>query len=307
MREERVTFFSEGTAVAGILRSPDELHDPGPGIVQGPGWLGLADADLYVRYHEALTAAGFTLLIFDYRGFGDSAGDRGSLSPTIQLQDLINAVTYLALREEVEAEQIGVFGSGGTGGGNAILLAAVDARVRCAVGQVPVADGSDWLRRMRTPQQWEEFLGRLALDRAHRAINGTGERVHPREEIMIPSAERRTTSVKRDVDGRIPTEVPLAAADEILRYRPIDVVGLIAPRPLLIVAVDADTVTPDDHATDLYAAAGPPKKLIMQFNTTHYAAYDQYGAEVIPHIVSWFQAAFNGESIPASELVEVGR
>ena len=51
------------------------------------------------------------------------------LSPHRQLQDLDNAVTYLETRDDVDADAIGIFGSGGTGGGNAILLAAADAAV----------------------------------------------------------------------------------------------------------------------------------------------------------------------------------
>lgn len=305
MREQRVSFFSEGTRVAGILRRPDDQHGPTPGIVQGPGWLGLADAKLYVRYHQALTDAGMAVLIFDYRGFGDSEGDRGTLSPAMQLQDLINAVSYLEADDAVDPSAIGVFGSGGTGGGNALLLAAADPRVRCAVSQVPVADGGDWLRRMRTPAEWAAFQERLAVDRARRVASGEGERVHPREEIMIPTAERRATTVKRDVDGRIPTSVPLSAADEILRYRPVDVAGLLSPRPLMVIAVEGDNVTPTDHATALYEAAGSPKKLIMQRNTTHYAAYERYGDQVIPQIVEWFEACFRGDTPETDEVVEV--
>ena len=74
MKHTEVEFHSEGDRIAAIWRTPDT---PGPyrAIVQGPGWLGLKDAKLYVRYHEALTAAGFAVLVFDYRGFGDSGGD----------------------------------------------------------------------------------------------------------------------------------------------------------------------------------------------------------------------------------------
>ena len=122
---------------------------------------------------------------------------------------------------------------------------------------------------------------------------------------MVPTAERRATTVKRDVDGRIPTSVPLAAADEILRYRPIDVVGNIAPRGLMLVAVEGDDVTPADHATRLFEAAGSPKKLIMQRNTTHYAAYEKYGDRVIPQIVEWFDVCLNGDGPAVGDIVEV--
>ena len=59
MKSTEVEFTSEGDRIAAIWRTPDEVTGPLRAIVQGPGWLGLKDAKLYVRYHEALTAAGF--------------------------------------------------------------------------------------------------------------------------------------------------------------------------------------------------------------------------------------------------------
>lgn len=287
MRTTPVTFYSEGHRIDALWRTPEDGIGPFRAIVQGPGWLGLKDSKLYVRYHEALTAAGFGVLIFDYRGFGDSEGDRGIISPAWQLQDLINAVTYLTTRDDVVADAIGVFGSGGTGGGNAVLLAAADPRVKAAVSQVPVADGRDWLHRMRSESEWLAFLNELAADRKRRVVEGAGRRVHPREEIMVPSAERRTTTVKADVDGRIPTDVPLACADEILNYQPL-VAASTLTAPLLVIGVEGDATTPTDHAEALYAAACGPKELIIQRHTTHYAAYDQYWEQTTPRIVEWF-------------------
>jgi dipeptidyl aminopeptidase/acylaminoacyl peptidase len=282
-----VEFFSEGERISALWRTPDSSTGSLRAIVQGPGWLGLKDAKLYVRYHEALTEAGFGVLVIDYRGFGDSGGPK-ELSPRVQLEDLLNAVTYLTTRDDVDADAIGVFGTGGTGGGNAILLAAADRRVRAAVSQVPVSDGEDWLHRMRSESDWLAFLASLETDRKERVITGKGRRVHPREEIMVPSAERRTTTVKADVDDKIPNDVALAAADEILAYKPIDAArGL--ETPLLLIGIEGDAVTPTDHAVQLYDAASGPKKLVMQRHTTHYAAYDRYWTSVTPLIVDWFE------------------
>lgn len=302
MRERQIRFFSEGVVVAATLRLPD-IEETYPGIVQGPGWLGLRDAKLYLPYHQALTEAGFAVLIFDYRGFGDSEGDRHTLSPGMQLQDLINAVTYLSTRPDIDADRIGVFGSGGTGGGNAVLLAAHDHRVRCAVSQVPVADGEDWLHRMRREHEWYEFLARLEEDRRQRVLTGQGEMVHPREEIMVPTPERRATKVKADVDDRIPTRVPLAAAEEIIAYKPIEVAHLA--RNLMVIGVEDDAVTPTDHAIALYEAAPAPNRLIMQRNTTHYAAYAQYGDVVIPQIVSWYQTHLRARAVETIDQAAV--
>jgi hypothetical protein len=252
--------------------------------------MGLKDANLYLRYHEALTAAGFAVLIFDYRGFGDSGGRTDILLPSMQLEDLINAVTYLASRDDIDSDNIGTFGSGGTGGGNAILLAATDSRVGCAVAQVPVADGEDWLHRMRSEHEWLTFLERLEADRVTRVTTGTSELVHPREDIMVPTPERRATTVKSDVDSRTPTSVELRSAEAILAYKPIEVVARISPRALMIIGVENDAVTPTDHAIALYDEAGEPKRLILQRHTTHYAAYAKYGDEVVPQIVEWFDS-----------------
>lgn len=296
MREDLVNFYSEGVRVAGILRRPSGTG-PFAGVVQGPGWLGLKNAKLYVPYHEALTAAGFAVLIFDYRGFGDSDGDRHTLSPQMQLEDLANAVTFLQTLDDVDDHRIGVFGSGGTGGGNAVLLAAHDRRVRCAVSQVPVADGEDWLRRMRREYEWYELLHRIDRDRRRRVVTGDGEFVHPREEIMIPTPEREKTQVKKDVDDRIPTSVPLRAAESLMAYRPIDSVSRVCN--LLVIGVEDDAVTPTDHALALYERAAEPKKLILQRDTTHYAAYSQYADVVIPQIVDWFETHLTAAVVEA--------
>ncbi|CAA0128089.1 Uncharacterised protein [Mycolicibacterium vanbaalenii] len=287
MRTTPVTFYSEGQRLAALWRTPDEMSGPVRAIVQGPGWLGLKDANLYVRYHEALTAAGFGVFVFDYRGFGESEGDRGYLSPSWQLTDLVNAVTYLTTREDVIADAIGVFGTGGTGGGNAVLLAAKDKRIKAAVSQVPVADGDDWLHRMRSESDWLAFLADLEADRRIRVVEGSGRMVHPREEIMVPTAERRTTKVKADVDDRIPSSVPLSCAEEIRAYRPLEAAAGMTT-PLLVIGVDKDATTPTDHAVALYDAAAGPKELILQRNTTHYAAYDKYWEQTTPRIVGWF-------------------
>jgi dipeptidyl aminopeptidase/acylaminoacyl peptidase len=104
---------------------------------------------------------------------------------------------------------------------------------------------------------------------------------------MLPSAERRASSVKADVDRRVPSEVWLAAADEILDYRPIDAAARLQV-PLLVIAVEGDATTPTDHAVQLYEAARGPRALIMQRDTSHYAAYERYGGVVAPRIVDWF-------------------
>jgi hypothetical protein len=104
---------------------------------------------------------------------------------------------------------------------------------------------------------------------------------------MVETPERRATNVKADVDARIPTEVPLRCAEAILEYRPIDAAARVSG--LMVIGVEDDAVTPTDHSIRLYEAALRPKRLVMQRETTHYAAYKRYGPQVIPLMVEWLQ------------------
>ncbi|MHB8618098.1 MAG: alpha/beta hydrolase [Chloroflexota bacterium] len=287
MRTEDVTFYSERQRLSALWRTPDQRTGPLRAVVQGPGWLGLKDGELYVRYHQALVEAGFGVLIFDYRGFGDSGGDPTHFSCRNQLQDLLNAVTYLTTRDDVNADCLGVFGSGGTGAGNAVLLAEADPRIRAAVAQLPVADGADWLHRMRSEYEWLALLEALAQDRKQRVVTGKSRLVNPKEDIMVPTPERRATNMKADVDSRVPIAVELAAVDDILGYRPIEAAARLKT-PLMVIAVENDATTPTDHAVRVYEAARGPKVLLMQRHTSHYAAYDKYWTATTPKIVDWF-------------------
>lgn len=286
MRSQTVEYFSGRQRVRALWRTPD-TDGPYRAIIQGPGWYGLKDAKDYDRYHQAFTAAGFAVLSIDYRGFGESEGERGIVDPNSQLDDLINGVTYLTTRDDVLGGAIGAYATGGTGGGNVVLLAAADPRVRVVISQVPVADGRDWLHRMRTEWEWIEYQRELEEDRRRRVLTGESKLVHPREEIMVQTPERRATGFKKDVDGKNPTAVPLAMVDPLLRYRPLDAArGLRTP--LLVIAVDRDATTPTDHAEAIYQAAVGPKKFILQRNSSHYAAYNAYADVITPEMTAWF-------------------
>ena len=307
MSTEEVRFFSGGVRIAGTLKLPETGAAPWPAVVQGPGWLGLRGAKLYHPYHEALLAAGIAVLVFDYRGFGDSEGDATFLDPMTQVADYSAAVTYLETRPEIDARRIGAFGSGGTGGGNAICAAGLDERIRAVVSQVPIADGRDWLHRMRREHEWLEFLASIDADRRTRVTTGEAVMVPPREGIMVPTPERRTTTIKSDVDDKVPKQVALASAEAIFAYRPIDLIERIAPRAVMLIAVEKDATTPEDHSYAMYDRAGSPKRLVVQTGTTHYAAYAQYQSIVNPMIVEWFRRHLvNGEVIVHEDADDTG-
>jgi dipeptidyl aminopeptidase/acylaminoacyl peptidase len=301
VREEIVHFYSEGAKLQGLLRLPDDGDGPFPGLVQGPGWLGLHDGKLYARYHQSFTDAGYAVLVFDYRGFGNSEGEKGLILPLFQADDIRNGVTYLQTRSEIDPNRIGLFGSGGTGGAVPIYVAAVDRRVKCVVSNYAFASGREWLQSMRREYEWLELLKRLDADRKKRVVEGRGEMVSPREELMIVTPERRQTNVKKDVDDRIPETVPLRCAEAIMEFTPEDYVAAISPRAIMFISTEGDAVTPEDQTFRLFEKAGQPKKLILQKETSHYAAYDQYFDEVTPQIIDWYDRHLKYEKVETWE------
>jgi uncharacterized protein len=69
-----------------------------------------------------------------------------------------------------------------------------------------------------------------------------------------------------------PLQAPLGLTIDD-RYRPIDVIGELAPLQLLIVHGEAARVVPPDHATALYEAARPPKTLWLVPGAGHIGAF----------------------------------
>jgi alpha-beta hydrolase superfamily lysophospholipase len=304
VKTDEVRFFSEGTELSALWRTPAAAANGRlPAVVQGPGWFGTKEARLYEPYHRALTKAGIGVLIIDHRGF--RAGDPPeSISLAGQVQDLRNALTYLTTRDDVDAGVLGLFGNGATGAGNVVLAAAVDDRVRAVVAQFPIADGKRWLRGMRRDAEWAEFLEQLAADRAERVRSGRGRLVDPTREITLSSPERERTGVKADIADRVPPRAPLAVADELLTYRPAAAARDVRA-PMLLVALEGDVVTPESHAIDIYDAARCTKSLVMQHGTTHYASYARYGELVREQILDWY--AEHLAHRPLSRQSEAGR
>ena len=117
MRQD-VTFPSAGLNCAGWLYLPDSLEDgeKRPAIIMAHGFSAVKENYL-ANFAEKFEGAGFVVLVFDYRFFGDSEGEpRGHLIPAEQHKDYRDAITWISQRPEVEPERIGIWGSSYSGG-----------------------------------------------------------------------------------------------------------------------------------------------------------------------------------------------
>lgn len=80
----------------------------------------------------------------------------------------------------------------------------------------------------------------------------------------------------------------IAQATVSAGFDPIDYVSKIAPRPLLVVAAEFDTVCFPDLARELFDAAGEPKSWWLVPNAGHLAILDGHERELISRITAFF-------------------
>lgn len=205
---------------------------------------------------------GYVALTFDYRGFGESEGAKRRLIPAEQVHDIHAATTFLSAQDVVDPARLAICGVS-FGGGNAVMAAANDDRLRCVISVNGVADGEDWLRSLRPYWEWRALLRRIEADRVRRAVTGQSEWVDLYE-IMVPDpatreAHRKTFAVAPERHH----DLPLETAEAVIAHRPILVAHRVAPRPALWIHVEGDCLVPMEQSIRMYERAGEPKKLVL--------------------------------------------
>jgi uncharacterized protein len=173
-----------------------------------------------------MPAAGFDVFLFDYRGYGRSAGEPGLDGLE---QDFKAALRTLRAMPEADPERIVVFGQS-LGGALAITALAGDPD-RSDVRALVVEGGFTSLRALAREKLADTWL-------------------------------------------TWPLQWPLSLTIDD-RWRPIDVIGELAPLPVLIIQGEADEVVPRQHGIALFEAAREPKQLWLLPDTRHIQAFER--------------------------------
>jgi uncharacterized protein len=160
-----VSFEAGGMSCAATVYRPGSATSAVGCVVMGNG-ITLTRNDGIPEYATRFADAGFAVLAFDYRHWGESEGEpRRWVSLARQLEDWHAAVNYARGLEGVDAEQIALWGMS-LGGGLALMTAATDPRVPATVALVPVADGLEAWRQPAPPTvtlrlMWRAIRGAL--------------------------------------------------------------------------------------------------------------------------------------------------
>jgi hypothetical protein len=173
-----------------------------------------------------LPAAGFDVLLFDYRGYGRSEG-----VPTLAglHLDFEAALDLLLDAPELAGDNVVVFGQ--SLGGALAITALADS-----------------------PQR--ERVRALVIEGAF-----TGYRSLAREKLA-------------GFWLTWPLQWPLGLTIDD-QYRPIEMIGALAPMPVVVIQGEADQIVPPHHGLALFEAAGEPKALWLVAATGHIQAFAQ--------------------------------
>jgi pimeloyl-ACP methyl ester carboxylesterase len=295
MAETIVSIPSAGLRLHGALGVPADLR-PGEKrsaflVLHGFGTNG--DSEGVRQPTRVLNEFGYVTLRFDMRGCGRSEGEFGRVICLEQVEDLGNALDFLARHPAVDPDRIGVIGSS-FGGAVAVYAAGTNPRIAAVVSNGGWGHGERKFRGQHaTPEAWAKFTAMLEEGRAHRARTGNSLMV-PRDAIVPIPAHVRERLDRQKIEMLAANAVemfPAETAQSMLDFRAEDVVGKIAPRPLLLIHAANDSVTPTEQSIAMFSRAGQPAELHLFSGVDHFL-FNENSARVWTVLRGWLDTYF---------------
>jgi len=309
---EDIDFVSDGDTARGWFFTPEVGEAPYPTVAMAGGWCYVKEL-VQPHYAQFFVDAGFAVLLFDYRNFGSSDGARRQhIDPNMQIEDYKNAISYLETRDDVDASRIGVWGLSYSGG-HALVLAATDPRVKCAVSQIPVVDGYRNMRRVHGTMGFRRFEQLLLEDRRRRFATGEGGMLphatqDPVAEIStwpFPETYATFKALKASEAPAYQNLSTIESAELLMSYSVAPFLPRILDVPTLVVVAERDDLTLWDLEIEAYNAIPTSKKrLVVVGDSTHMTLYSDRSllAQAGLAAVDWFSENLGATRVPAGAL-----
>jgi uncharacterized protein len=278
----KATISSEGTRMAAEVFAPAAAGGKLPTIIMAHGWSGTAaqlraDAVVFAQ-------AGFLVVTFDYRGWGESDSRviltgpppasrpdnrftaevrelREIVDPLAMAADWFNAIHWVQAEPQSDTARLGLWGSS-FAGGLVVYVAGHDRRVKAVHSQVgPLDYGAGLGAKERS----------IAYDEATRRARG--EVGYPRPgEVVIGNL--RGAPIR----------------DHFMSYSPADAMSLASDCAIQIVLAGNEELF-DNRLRTINAYEtfkGTKKNLVIIPDITHYGVYGKARAEARKLALDWF-------------------
>ncbi len=142
---QQIEFVSEGAVLRGRLYRPTgvagDLTTDLPVLIMAHGFSELA---AYLDdYATDFAQAGFAVLLFDHRNFGESDGTpRYGFDNLLQIRGYRDAISFVSTQRGIDKQRIAVFGESASSLG-VQFIAVFDNRVRAVIAFTPVCGNND--------------------------------------------------------------------------------------------------------------------------------------------------------------------
>ncbi len=285
--EQRVEWKSKaGLKLAGIVELPQGIKqgERRPAFLVLHGFGSRKEAETMRTAAGIFTSLGYVALRFDMRGCGESEGERGRVICMEQVEDTRSAVDFLSSHPNVDAKRIGVFGHS-FGAAVAVYAAGTDTRIAACISSGGWGHGEKKFRKQHaSPEAWQRFSAMMEEGRRRKQRG---------ESMMVPRFD--IVPIRPELRGNLAPgsilEFPFEVVESMYAFTANEVVGKIAPRPLLLLHPANDTVTPTEQSIDLFAHAGQPTDLHLFADVDHFLY--SYGNPVEHAVVrDWLKRYF---------------
>ncbi|HEY7913635.1 MAG TPA: alpha/beta fold hydrolase [Blastocatellia bacterium] len=301
VKSRHVDIWSDGTRLSGDLFYPANMkaENPLPAIILCHGWGGTRD-HLNRAYAPQIASAGFVVLTFDYRGWGDSDSrlvlkekmpkpdEKGEVTvraqairevvdPFDQVEDITSAINFITGEPGVDSSRIGLWGTS-YGGGHVLYVAANDPRVKCIVSQVASMDS-----------------GKMA---EHQSYKGGLKRVQS-EEIQRARGEAGLSPVPQGVD-QFANLRGTPYVSKMIKYRPVEFAPKLKIPILIIDAEKEELFNIKEHGALVYERVknNVPARYEVLPGITHYGVYTTARKQATDMAIEWYTKHLKSASKP---------
>jgi alpha-beta hydrolase superfamily lysophospholipase len=150
----------------------------------------------------------------------------------------------------------------------AVYAAGTDKRLAACISSGGWGHGEKKFRKQHeSPEAWKRFTSMMEEGR---------RRTQRGERMMVPRFD--IVPIRPELRGNLAPgailEFPFEVVESMYAFTANEVVGNIAPRPLLLVHPANDTVTPTEQSIELFLHAGQPADLHLFADVDHFLFSD---------------------------------